>query len=498
MPQEAPADTAGPSSPPPRMPEGWLPQWEGVQRKWYYVQRATGKSQWDIPTEPVVLTPSTTPTSIGTGPSLAPPSRPSTNSPQVTGLTNTLAERIEAAAANTQLNGQAANVSLGYAEKPGWYQDQAIQNPGHTYVQNAPLAESGYSSGLHLHHQHGVSGNTSIGPSSYWPGNSVPNHVVGPQLFVGNSWGHNTNVLAGHASGYNQQHQDPYRNLAMGPQPSHQMESYSSPVPIPESQAPGVSADQPPPQPQWRVEQQPAHQNAPHYPVSTNPGSTNSPRASSRYESYPTPQTSGWSPGDFPSRSSQSSEHSHPGSEYSSNRSAQPAGHSMARTQSHHSPFHQQLGNDLSSPGNLQTQGYPQQPLPSHAQYASPNMAGSQTGTGFNSMVFPRPRNHTILVSFIRTLLLRPVFTNTCPSNSQLTLEATSQALGTHINTCSLVVSIINGPMQTPICREYRHRIPNLSVVRGDRRPPRRDLLHRLDISEIKLHECWGWRGLNW
>lgn len=75
-----------------------LPQWEGVQRKWYYVQRATGKSQWEIPTEPVILTPSTTPTSIGTGPSQAPPSRPSTNSPQVAGLRGTLAERIEAAA----------------------------------------------------------------------------------------------------------------------------------------------------------------------------------------------------------------------------------------------------------------------------------------------------------------------------------------------------------------------------------------------------------------
>jgi hypothetical protein len=71
-----------------------LPQWEGVQRKWYFVQRATGKSQWEIPTEPVVLTPSTTPTSIGTGPTY-PPSRPSTNSPQVTGTRTTLAERIE-------------------------------------------------------------------------------------------------------------------------------------------------------------------------------------------------------------------------------------------------------------------------------------------------------------------------------------------------------------------------------------------------------------------
>ncbi|KAJ5390883.1 uncharacterized protein N7496_001951 [Penicillium cataractarum] len=100
MAQDAPADTAGPSSPPPRLPEGWLPQWEGVQRQWYYVQRATGKSQWDIPTEPVVLSPSTTPTSIGAGPSQAPPPQPSTNNPQVTTTGSSLVERMESAVDN--------------------------------------------------------------------------------------------------------------------------------------------------------------------------------------------------------------------------------------------------------------------------------------------------------------------------------------------------------------------------------------------------------------
>ncbi|OAT01612.1 hypothetical protein, variant [Blastomyces dermatitidis ER-3] len=59
-----PADSGGPSSPPPSLPEGWLAQWEGVSRKWYYVQRATGKSQWEIPTEPFVPTPSSTPQSV--------------------------------------------------------------------------------------------------------------------------------------------------------------------------------------------------------------------------------------------------------------------------------------------------------------------------------------------------------------------------------------------------------------------------------------------------
>lgn len=81
-----------------------LPQWEGVQRQWYYVQRATGKSQWEIPTEPVVLTPSTTPTSIGTGPTQAPPSRPSTNSPQVTATGKSLVEHMESTADSARIS----------------------------------------------------------------------------------------------------------------------------------------------------------------------------------------------------------------------------------------------------------------------------------------------------------------------------------------------------------------------------------------------------------
>ncbi|OJD15666.1 hypothetical protein AJ78_04084 [Emergomyces pasteurianus Ep9510] len=59
-----PADSGGPSSPPPTLPEGWLAQWEGISRRWYYVQRATGRSQWEIPTEPFIPTPSSTPQSV--------------------------------------------------------------------------------------------------------------------------------------------------------------------------------------------------------------------------------------------------------------------------------------------------------------------------------------------------------------------------------------------------------------------------------------------------
>lgn len=66
-------DAGGPSAPPPTVPEGWLAQWEGSSKKWYFVQPATGKSQWDIPTEPFIPTPSSTPHSIASpGPYGAP------------------------------------------------------------------------------------------------------------------------------------------------------------------------------------------------------------------------------------------------------------------------------------------------------------------------------------------------------------------------------------------------------------------------------------------
>ncbi|PGH18826.1 hypothetical protein AJ79_00239 [Helicocarpus griseus UAMH5409] len=68
-----PADSGGPSSPPPTLPEGWLAQWEGVSRKWYYVQRATGKSQWEVPTEPFIPTPSSTPQSAASPSPYHPP-----------------------------------------------------------------------------------------------------------------------------------------------------------------------------------------------------------------------------------------------------------------------------------------------------------------------------------------------------------------------------------------------------------------------------------------
>ena len=32
------------------MPPGWHAQWDGNQNRWYYVEQATGRSQWDPPT----------------------------------------------------------------------------------------------------------------------------------------------------------------------------------------------------------------------------------------------------------------------------------------------------------------------------------------------------------------------------------------------------------------------------------------------------------------
>ena len=37
-------------------------QWEGQSRKYYYVQKATGHSQWDVPTQPALSVPTPDPT----------------------------------------------------------------------------------------------------------------------------------------------------------------------------------------------------------------------------------------------------------------------------------------------------------------------------------------------------------------------------------------------------------------------------------------------------
>ncbi|KAL8282311.1 hypothetical protein RB597_009835 [Gaeumannomyces tritici] len=51
------AGTASPSAPgpsvaPPPLPSGWIAQWDESTRKYYYVELGTGRSQWDVPTQP--------------------------------------------------------------------------------------------------------------------------------------------------------------------------------------------------------------------------------------------------------------------------------------------------------------------------------------------------------------------------------------------------------------------------------------------------------------
>lgn len=53
----------GPSFAPPHLPEGWIAQWDGMSKKYYFVQLSTGASQWETPTvaAPTGPTPQATP-----------------------------------------------------------------------------------------------------------------------------------------------------------------------------------------------------------------------------------------------------------------------------------------------------------------------------------------------------------------------------------------------------------------------------------------------------
>lgn len=52
-------EPAGPTSPPPPVPEGWLPQYDPSSQEYYYVHRSTNHSQWETPTHSLP-TPTTT------------------------------------------------------------------------------------------------------------------------------------------------------------------------------------------------------------------------------------------------------------------------------------------------------------------------------------------------------------------------------------------------------------------------------------------------------
>ena len=42
---------SGPTFAPPPLPAGWIAQWDGGSKKYYFVQLSTGVSQWDTPTD---------------------------------------------------------------------------------------------------------------------------------------------------------------------------------------------------------------------------------------------------------------------------------------------------------------------------------------------------------------------------------------------------------------------------------------------------------------
>lgn len=52
MPGPGSPSSEGPTYAPPSLPPGWIAQWDGSSRCYYYVQLSTGQSQWAVPTEP--------------------------------------------------------------------------------------------------------------------------------------------------------------------------------------------------------------------------------------------------------------------------------------------------------------------------------------------------------------------------------------------------------------------------------------------------------------
>ncbi|KAJ5542235.1 hypothetical protein N7535_004658 [Penicillium sp. DV-2018c] len=219
MAPEAPADTAGPSSPPPKLPEGWLPQWEGVRRKWYYVQRTTGKSQWEIPTEPVILTPSTTPTPIGTGPSSIPQSNPINDGARqlYTGDKMVGGEYSAADSArisvgnrahyvcsslNSQIYAQADN-PMHVSGLSGWYSNQTGQHLSGGYEQHPAASATGYGP---IPSQQGLAGNLN-GQPAFMAGQVHRGYAMpGPQHLghgmPATAWDNNSGIFQGYPNAY--------------------------------------------------------------------------------------------------------------------------------------------------------------------------------------------------------------------------------------------------------------------------------------------------------
>ncbi|KAH8698338.1 hypothetical protein BGW36DRAFT_460280 [Talaromyces proteolyticus] len=285
MAKDTPQDSAGPSSPPPPLPEGWLAQWEGVSRKWYFVQRATGKSQWEIPTEPVALSPSTTPGSIGVGPTQAPGMTSSPISP--IGMVNYGANRsffgpsTEKAGLSSILGShggsglsQLADRMLNKISKEFMpiktgaspYQQFPPGHPNHpgSQMQYGPVGGPQYQSAANPY------GYASTGYSGNYMGD-VPQYHPQGQAFAPVDAYHQHQGVPHPATippGYPQQHSPnqpaiphQFSPASPGSQSWHSPQQYS-PVYSPSHQSPGTpggpgGVGQPPPQLQWQMGPQP-------------------------------------------------------------------------------------------------------------------------------------------------------------------------------------------------------------------------------------------------
>ncbi|KAJ6116013.1 hypothetical protein N7523_006430 [Penicillium sp. IBT 18751x] len=401
MAQDPPADTAGPSSPPPQLPEGWLPQWEGVQRKWYYVQRTTGKSQWDIPTEPVVLTPSTTPTSIGTGPSQAPSSRPPTMGPQV-GQENTMVGRMGSLAddarisssLDAQLNAQSQNPPHASSET-GWFSNQPGQHYLHHLNQRFIPGDGGY------HSQRSYSQNMGMGPTGAH--SFHPQHVMGQQAFgqpyPGTHWVGHGDGSQGRSEFFNQSHPDSsYQGHGLKEQVQfpQQVGAHGNPA----GHLHNLRPEHRPHEPQWQTTQQPALSNPPsQWMGSSNlpqfyPGSQYTSQAIGNSSSNMAPQSSHFSD---PSLSNSESSGSRTGQEpmhksFNTNPGGQlqsPMGYSPDESHAQQDASLYRKGfSDLAS-GARSAQAYQSQPSSAHGHYHSTSMARTQSGPGFAALGFP-------------------------------------------------------------------------------------------------------------
>ncbi|KAJ5787692.1 hypothetical protein N7457_002682 [Penicillium paradoxum] len=315
MAPEAPADTAGPSSPPPQLPEGWLPQWEGVQRKWYYVQRTTGKSQWEIPTEPVVLTPSTTPIPIGTGPSLTPTPHLTSDSNRAAESGDTMTGGSYSAADSArisnslhpQIHGQSQNPMLGSSGVPGWYLNHTGQHLPGGYGQHLPANTPGY--GLNPL-QHGPGGEMNGPQSALYASQTHPSYQIAGLHHVGHNippaaWGNNPGIYQGHPSGYSVgQNPQSFQGFPAGPLHNHQPPASWAVSSNLQSQMARETAEVSPPQPQWQLQSQQGHFDRSNEEGRMNVHPSNPPRP--RFGSYPSHQNEESSSVEFGRRSSNS------------------------------------------------------------------------------------------------------------------------------------------------------------------------------------------------